>query len=44
MKPKITVIFKQESLKNRTVKRLKHGTYEWEKEFLLHPFQLGIPI
>jgi len=47
MKPKITVIFKQESLKNRTVKRLKHGTFEWEKAFLSpppRPLQLGIPI
>ena len=37
MKPKITVIFKHESLKNQTVKRLKHGTYEWEKALLSPP-------
>ena len=45
MRQKINVIFKQESLKNHTVKRLKHGTYEWEKAFLSPPLlQLGIPI
>ena len=46
MRQKITVIFKQESLKNHTVKRLKHGTYEWEKALLSPPplLQLGIPI
>ena len=37
MKPKITVIFKQESPKNHTDKRLKHGTHEWEKVFLSPP-------
>ena len=37
MRQKINVIFKQESLKNHTVKRLKHGTYEWEKAFLSPP-------